>query len=670
MPSHLRPKNIMVCQQIPLEDGLIKTKLNSKLPKVVTEDTLSLKKKQMIIKEKSSILESLLINKNLTYKIKSNSFQPNTQITRSFLTSDLVSISKEEDLKPFWNKSSTVMSKKLWLPLKTDSLDLGSSYSKIFSLDLKPDLLQLKVTKEKNNLTMKNLLKTSCLSSRFSQQGIMVRENIQKNLKTQKIQSIRLIKMIKYPEIVKVKKVSKSLKITKSKKKQKIIKIPKNKDSKTDKLPKVCRKIRIYPTEKQKLFFSKCFGTSRFVYNNTVDYVNNSVSDMNKSMKEYVENGCIYFDKSGEQCCQDVCDGHTYFCTDHKKANGRWNKFNIDLSLGGIRKKVLTNDKDLTEDQLWQKDIPYDTRQLIIKDFIGAYSAAKSNRKNGNIKDYKMGFKSRKNPTQIFHINKNAITTNLNLFKSRKIGNLRTRNKMNKWVKKNITRIESDCKIIKYNHKNYYLLLSVSKKVDDKKKPFDIVSLDPGVRTFQTLYSPNGIVGKIGNNFCNDRLMGIAKRIDELDSIASYSESKTRRNIRNRQSLLRTKIKNIVNDLHWKTVSFLCNNFKTIITTPFEVKKMTNKSTRSINNTSVRNMLSLSHYAFRQKLISRAKQTRNRIYVLNESYTSMTCGNCGSLKEDLKGKKTYKCDKCKMKLDRDINGARNIMIRLYSNPSE
>jgi hypothetical protein len=123
-----------------------------------------------------------------------------------------------------------------------------------------------------------------------------------------------------------------------------------------------------------------------------------------------------------------------------------------------------------------------------------------------------MGFKSRKNPTQIFHINKKAITTDLNLFRSRKIGNLRTRNKMNKWVKKNITRIESDCKIIKYNHKNYYLLLSVSKKIDDKKKPLDIVSLDPGVRTFQTLYSPNGLVGKIGDNFCNDNLIEIAKK--------------------------------------------------------------------------------------------------------------------------------------------------------------
>ena len=77
-------------------------------------------------------------------------------------------------------------------------------------------------------------------------------------------------------------------------------------------------------------------------------------------------------------------------------------------------------------------------------------------------------------------------------------------------------------------------------------------------------------------------------------------------------------------------------------------------------------MLTLSHYAFKQKLISRVRQNDNDLCIANESYTSLTCGKCGNMKEDLKGSKIYKCLKCGMRMDRDMNGARNIMIRTLS----
>ena len=236
-------------------------------------------------------------------------------------------------------------------------------------------------------------------------------------------------------------------------------------------------------------------------------------------------------------------------------------------------------------------------------------------------------------------------------------------------MKKNIDNIDANCKIISYGKQQYYLLLPIKKDKKDNSEdiPFDVASLDPGVRTFQTLYSPNGITGKFGDNLCKEYLLPIGKKIDKLDSIASKSEScKTRLHIRKRQALLRTKIKNIVNNLHWETINFLCKNFKTIITSYFNIKNMTNKLTRNINNKTVRNMLSLSHYAFKKKLISRAEINGNKIIFLDESYTSQTCGKCGTLKKNLKGNKIFKCNECKFKIDRDINGARNIMIRLLS----
>jgi len=244
------------------------------------------------------------------------------------------------------------------------------------------------------------------------------------------------------------------------------------------------------------------------------------------------------------------------------------------------------------------------------------------------------------------------------------LGHLRIRSKLKGWFKRNIHKIEANCKIIKYKGGQYYLLLSVTKEKDSKPIPFDTVSLDAGVRKFQTYYSPIGIAGTIGDGFVKTYLEPIAHRIDHLDSVAAHAtRCKTRLHIRKRQTLLRNKIKNMVNDLHWKTVNFLCNNFKTIITTHFEVKNMVNGQFRNIGNKTVRNMLGLSHYAFKQKLLDRAKRKGNHVMIIDESYTSKTCGKCGELKDV---DKIYECDKCGLVIDRDMNGARNILLRLLS----
>ena len=133
-------------------------------------------------------------------------------------------------------------------------------------------------------------------------------------------------------------------------------------------------------------------------------------------------------------------------------------------------------------------------------------------------------------------------------------------------------------------------------------------------------------------------------------------------------ALLRTKIKNRVNDLHWKTINFLTNNFKTIILPTFEVQNMTQLTTkgRKINNKTVRKMLLLSHYSFQEKLKYKIKMRKGLLLLVDEHYTSKTCGNCGNIDDNLGSKKVYKCSKCNAEIDRDINGARNILIKILT----
>ena len=42
---------------------------------------------------------------------------------------------------------------------------------------------------------------------------------------------------------------------------------------------------------------------------------------------------------------------------------------------------------------------------------------------------------------------------------------------------------------------------------------------------------------------------------------------------------------------------------------------------------------------------------------------SKCCGNCGKLNHKLGASKIFKCPHCEWTLDRDMNGARNIMIK-------
>ena len=77
----------------------------------------------------------------------------------------------------------------------------------------------------------------------------------------------------------------------------------------------------------------------------------------------------------------------------------------------------------------------------------------------------------------------------------------------------------------------------------------------------------------------------------------------------------------------------------------------------------VRSMLGLAHYRFRQKL---EWMCRKRLIFANEAYTSKTRSWDGVVSERLGGAKTVSDGS--IVVDRDVNGARGIMLRaLYGN---
>src|SRR5690606_28489903 len=50
----------------------------------------------------------------------------------------------------------------------------------------------------------------------------------------------------------------------------------------------------------------------------------------------------------------------------------------------------------------------------------------------------------------------------------------------------------------------------------------------------------------------------------------------------------------------------------------------------------------------------------------DEHFTSKTCGNCGFLNFTLGQKKIFSCPQCSIEMDRDVNAARNILLRFLT----
>ena len=617
------------------ENGKAKEKLNLLLRRVDTEG-ISNKNWNSMKRRLLSIQESPRQNKKTIFKDNPITSKQCFPITQLLKTSDLDLTSEEKACSSYWNSSSKEKSQKLWLPTKIDSVDLDLKSLSSSSKNMEPFLKSLKIQESKN--LFKNLPKTSFQSLQFSPPDSMDQESIN-----------------------------------------------------------YCRKVRIYPTTEQKELFNICIGANRYFYNKANVFVKSEYEKAKtKAYQERQEridqsNGCIFFCK--KQCCKPKVN-ETHFCKKHQKESG----LKIDYSFlkrEVIRAAIIVPDKELTAENKWQEDILYDTRQFAIEQLIAAYESNFVLIKNRDNKQFDVKFKKKKSTKEIFWINKKALNIEKLMVFTQRIkgskhfqgtkgtkstkstegteGTKSTKDKKRSFRIKprDIKRFfETDGTVtcVKVKPDKWYLCLPATKDPSkENSNPYNSVFLDPGVRTFQTFYSPDGICGKLGDQYCKDFIKPVTKRIDVLESARSKADNwRTRRNLKNRLYLLRDKIKNKIQDLHWKTCNFLCNGFKTIFLPKFKTSEMVeNVPGRVISKQTVRQMLELSHCEFRNKLTYYATTKRVELVLVSEEFTTKCCGQCGTL-TNVESAKVYQCKNCDYTIDRDLHGARNICIKALS----
>lgn len=231
----------------------------------------------------------------------------------------------------------------------------------------------------------------------------------------------------------------------------------------------------------------------------------------------------------------------------------------------------------------------------------------------------------------------------------------------------------------------WWLIVVVEKKktqgpVNDLR---NAVSLDPGSRSFQTSYHPSGFTMKFGQA-TTDRVKQLCTTVDRrVSRLAAYKEAQKERRksppvqpvernqemrMRYRNAMRKTrylqhaasrKVHNTVTALHWNTINVLFGMYDTVLIPEFKTGSML----PNLPSRVARNMATLSHYTFRQRLLCKAEENlNNQVFVTREPGTSKTCCLCGTWNEDLGSGDVLHCRGCRVSIDRDVNGACGNML--------
>ena len=422
----------------------------------------------------------------------------------------------------------------------------------------------------------------------------------------------------------------------KNKKKEKSIQVKaKSKNQKQIKEPaQRTWKVRLYPNKEQREKLNQMMGTYGYIYNQCVKYYNEGMGET-PTIKELRDkfvcvkaikgqgnswSKCLPWDSKGE-ACRDF------------------------IAALKINWKVYNEKVEKMEHQLIKKGMGIDQAKEQAKTII---------------KMFTLKFKSKKRKKiQSFFIRErdwNYESGNVSWMKQIK--------------SKEPFEIKYDTRVLKDGVGKYFILVLKPLEpitVSERRK---IVSIDPGQRTFLTCYDPEGSIFEFGKND-SDSLIKLGMRADKLQSLHDEDEndkskkfnSKKRRNLKKKFQKIKYKIQNKVKDCHHKISKYLVQSYDNILLPTFSTSEMVKKNDRKISSQTVRRLLTWSHYKFKQIIQSKSKRFDAFVIPCEEHYTSKGCGNCGEINNELEDSKEFECPQCKFRSDRDINAARNILLK-------
>ena len=396
-------------------------------------------------------------------------------------------------------------------------------------------------------------------------------------------------------------------------------------------IPLKTLKIRIFPNQQKRETFQLMFDQYRWYYNAILQITHDY----------HFQNGNYDKKKYSLYSLRDLLRKHEYHEeeTDHVI----------------FREFVYNEERNEFPFPDWWDSIHNRIPRGAVAKFTSSLNSALSNKKNKNCKDFEMKFMSRKCPTEYLHFEDKSFPSFIKEVESRYWFTTRDRRRVH--IPYSQIGSQKGLEVIHEKETGrYFLHVPVERDwfpEEDRRhekqatyysKGNRVIALDPGVRKFLVGYDPKGKCYIIGEG-AQKKLILLLKRVDKIEK--SY--------------LMWQKIKNLISELHWKVSSFLVENYDTILLPDFRVKQMVKKG-RTLGKMTRRLLNMFSFYKFKEKLQYKCDTYGKKLLIVDESYTSCTCGVCGEINK-MGGKEIYLCQSCGLEIDRDVTGARNILIK-------
>ena len=509
------------------------------------------------------------------------------------------SISKEKDLKPFWMPAYKELSENLLLPIEIGSADLDTNSLNVSLKKAEEPLpfLTMNEIKVQNRNCQKTYyqLSTSTVVSKW--------EN----------------------EVTKTDNCLKSL------------------------------KVKLKPKQEQKKALDEWINTSNYVYNKTVETISKGHNPLDD---QGLRDKLVTFEtRKMNENYNNICLQIKKLENEYKEADNL-NKIQLEKEIQQLKseKNEIPLQKN-TSIKEWELNTPKDIRDGAIRDVCKAYKTGFANLKAGNIKFFKLGFRKHSTMDKSCVIPKKAVKNingNIKIY-STVLGKDKCNFKMGKKTlkkHKNI-KIDNDCRIVKQKNE-YWLLIPIPMKIEEKTQPVNYCGIDPGVRTFMTAFGNQGCIEYEHNN-------SILKKLDKLKiDIQEMRHLRLRKRIVKRiLNKIENRKSNLVNELHWKTINHLLKNNDVIIYGDIKSHNIVKNGKNKILNTDLNN---LKLYKFKERLLFKATEKNKKVFCIKEEFTTKTCSFCGTL-NDPGSSKIYNCLSCNKKIGRDVNASKNILMK-------